>query len=460
VQQLLPLFPYQDVGRDFLVGKKIGLLADEMGLGKSAQAIRALEKLPCPAPSLVVCPAVARRNWAREFIKFGIEFPHSHVIEKAQDLQSWNLRSHLIISYNFAPQLLLWLQEKQKKFFTGQIKVFSAVVCDEVHMLKNMQSQRTKTVLGSEGLARYGRRFWALSGTPMPNHAGELWTLLYTMGATKLSYWKFVEKFCNTYGGFSKVGWSPTIVSGTKKSAIPELRKVLAPVMLRRQVKDVDIDLPPLIFSDPITLEKPERIPDADFTDGELKNLKAQRIQLLGIQQDHGLTAEALTLLAPSVATLRRYTGLMKVEGVSKLVNDELLHKAYDKIIIFAVHKQVIRSLLARLWLYGPVSITGETSPHAREVRIKNFMTLPKCKVLIGNIQACGTAINLTAASQVLFAEQSWTPGDNAQAVKRAHRIGTRETVFVRTCSLDESMDARINEVLKEKTESICLTFD
>lgn len=150
----------------------------------------------------------------------------------------------------------------------------------------------------------------------------------------------------------------------------------------------------------------------------------------------------------------------MKVEGVSKLIDSELTHKAYDKIIIFAIHTSVIEGLRDRLWGYNPVTLYGKDSTLQRERNIEVFQKDPKCKIAVCNILAAGTAINLTAASQVFFAEQDWVPGNNAQAIKRAHRIGSRKTVFVRVCSMEDSLDERINELLKEKSESICLTFD
>jgi SNF2 family DNA or RNA helicase len=74
--------------------------------------------------------------------------------------------------------------------------------------------------------------------------------------------------------------------------------------------------------------------------------------------------------------------------------------------------------------------------------------------VLIGQLQAAGTAINLTAANQVLFAESSWVPAENLQAAKRCHRMGQHRPVFVRISALDDSIDELIADTIQRKLEN------
>jgi SNF2 family DNA or RNA helicase len=92
----------------------------------------------------------------------------------------------------------------------------------------------------------------------------------------------------------------------------------------------------------------------------------------------------------------------------------------------------------------------------SREKNLKLFAHDSSTKVLIANIHAAGTAINLTNCNQVLMAESSWTPADNAQAIARCHRIGQKQPVFVRWVTLtDDPIDRKVSDIVKRKTKYI-----
>jgi SWI/SNF-related matrix-associated actin-dependent regulator 1 of chromatin subfamily A len=169
-----------------------------------------------------------------------------------------------------------------------------------------------------------------------------------------------------------------------------------------------------------------------------------------------------LEAMAKSVSTLRVLTGWQKVPEVLKLVKRELTDGEYDKIVIFAVHKIVVEQLREgfKKLKEHPVHIWGNTPPAVRDHRVKRFQNDPSCRIFIGNIQAAGTAITLTAAHQVLFVEQSWTPGDNIQAAMRCHRIGQTRPVLVRTVGLENSIDARVTDLLRRKSGMLCRMFN
>lgn len=444
----MSLYPHQKVGQSFLRAHRAAILADEMGLGKTRQVIAALN--PEGKSALVICPAIARRNWQDEFAK--VSGVSAHIIETKRDISKWDRHSHLITSYNFAHSLLQFIRERTR----GIVPIFQAVIPDEGHFLKNPQAKRTKYILGKGGLCHYSSRIWVLTGTPMPNHAGELWTLLYTLGATKLRYHAFVKKFCNCFGGFNPKtkNYDPFVITGTKRESMPELREILKPVMLRRLTKDV-INLPPLRFGH-VYLEKPKNLERDLLTDLDLEKLKEEQNQLGG-----EITLEKLSYLAPSVSTLRRYTGLQKVSSLAALFDEELRLEAYPKIVIFAIHRDVIEGLRRRLSSWSPYVITGATTSKDRDRQLELFnKPLGTGRIMLANILAAGTAINLQVSNQVFFAEQDWVVGNNAQALKRCHRIGQDKSVFVRTASLENSLDDRINQLLKRKTQEICEVMD
>lgn len=431
------LFPFQKEGSAWLATKRLALLADEMGLGKSAQAITAADDIAAKNV-LVLCPAVARINWDCEFRKFS---PYSRKFHIALDGKVRPPRGSLICSYDLAVRF------NEKGWLDGSY--FHVGVLDEGHFLKSMDAKRTKAVMGKDGVIRHCERVWMLSGTPMPNgNPGELWVMLYTFGRTKLPYMQFLTRFCafapnrGPYSGMMQI-------VGTRKDRLEELKDLLRPIVLRRMKKDV-LDLPEMLFGDVAVL--PGAVPSHLIMDCDpaLINEESE------IVAKNMLRLEAL---AGSVSTLRRYVALQKIQPVADLLSGELDQKLYSKIVVFATHVDVVKELARRLERFNPVTITGETPPKERHARQERFQTDSGCHLLIGNIQAAGIAITLTAASQVLFVEQSWVPAENAQAAMRCHRIGQRFPVTVRCVALADSIDEKVTATLRRKSKDIAAVF-
>lgn len=451
-----PLFDYQDVGATFLSGKTHALLADEMGLGKTVQAIRGLDRIHADR-ALIVCPSVARINWAREFEMWSVLKPNLSIMTKLTDVPP--ATGHVICSFDYMTKNFAQLRKLKWK----------ALIIDEAHFLKSHEAARAKAIMGAQGVIRSAERCWLLTGTPAPNHPGELWILLYTFGVTQLSYDAFINRYCivrpTTYG--------LKIVSA-KVEMIPELRQLLSKIMLRRLKKDVMKELPPITYGH-VSVEPGlvdvEILPS--FTQyfmptdrrGELNlELKRQQDLLTSVEanlkpnQDDKL--RALAAISDSVSTLRRYIGLQKCDASIEIISSELAANAYEKIVIFAIHRDVIETMRLGLKDFGAVVLYGNTDPSKRQANIDRFQNNPKCRVFIGNIHAAGTAITLTKSHHVTFVEQDWVPGNNAQAVMRCHRIGQDKPVSVRFIVLDGTLDAKIGFILKRKTEQLTQIFD
>lgn len=449
------LFPYQIEGADWLASRYHALLADDMGLGKSAQVATAADIIGANR-ILIICPAAARVNWQREFDKFSIFSPVFDIVT-SKKFEPSHTRS-IICSYDLAPTLIT----------KENIGTFDLLVLDESHFLKSLEAKRTAAILGTEGLIRRAKRTWCLSGTPSPNHAGELWTLFYTFGVTQLTHASFIKKYCNGY--FGPHGFQ---ITGTKKAMMPELKQLLSKIMLRRTKEEVMKELPEIFYQHVVV--------DAGFVDIEVESsfshyvfpidrrkeleqiLEDESKLLMNILEKTKLGATGIKMLealAESVSTLRRYTGLQKVQSVADIITRELADFAYDKIVIFAIHRDVIEGLRLKLKQYGAVTCYGGTNPDTKQKNIDSFQNNPKTRVFIGNIQSAGTAITLTAAHNVAFIEQDWVPGNNAQAAMRCHRIGQTKPVTVRFFSLSNSLDERISKVLRRKTEELTEIFD
>lgn len=452
------LMPYQIKGAHWLSKKTHALLADEMGLGKSAQSITASHWAGLETV-LVVCPAIARFNWADEFHKFD---PGKRsvcvVLQRNQTLRG----PVIVCSYDLVECVL---DQKDLKF--------DLIILDEAHFLKNPTAKRTQKVLGKYGLVHRAKCTWALTGTPTPNHIGELWPLLFTFRATTLSYEAFIHRFCVTI----ETGFGKQII-GTKTEKAQEIQEIMEKIMFRRMAKDVLKQLPQLIVSELFiepqypNLEQSPEFFEYTFSDRMKKYIaeKVKEEEKLVEQMEFEILNEPnsseneifakMEALSKSVSTLRRFTGLQKVKGVADLVKKELKEKLYQKIVIFGIHRDVIFQLEQELKEFQPRTIVGQTSPANRQIMIHNFQQYDTFQVMLCNIQAAGTAINLAFCDQLIFIEQDWVPANNAQAAKRLHRVGQTRPVKVRIAVIRDSFDQRLGRVLARKTKEISKIFN
>jgi len=435
------------------------LLADEMGLGKSCQTILAADMVGAQ-DILVVCPASVRVNWEREFERFSpMDRPCTVLMSGKDKLPAGGV---VICSYDM-------LQTFNHMF---KIRQWDVLVLDEAHYLKERSAQRTKAVYGRgakwPGLAAAAKRVWRLTGTPAPNDASELWTHLKSMGVTTSDYWDFTFRYCTGFD--SNYGFK---ITGMKNTA--ELKSTLNTVMLRRKKEHVLTKLPPITFHqvtvdrshvelDPVFFESLHRLgPDMKAAEGkfygELKVADQSLRQALTAVSGPGRPNEArlgiLVSMASSLGTLRRYIGMSKLPACIDIITDDLLADPTLKIVIFAVHQSVIEEARLRLAKFGAVTLYGGTPAAKRQANIDKFQKNPKCRVFIGNVQAAGVGITLTAAHQVVFVEQSWVPAENAQAAMRCHRIGQTKHVHVRIMSLAKSVDEQVNETLARKSREL-----
>lgn len=422
------LYPYQVEGARFLASatSKGALLADEPGLGKTRQAISAAVRFADGGMIVVVCPASAVGVWRREI---------ADVIEGDDGAMQWS-----VYSYNKASHA------------RGK---FAVLIIDEAHYAKTRDSVRTQALFGVKcdgvgGLVERADKVILLTGTPTPNNPSEIWPLAracfpkaITISAAGgidriLPYHAFVQRYCTTeqnYLGHVKI-------TGGKNLA--ELRAKLAPYVLRRRKEDVLPDLPAVRFS---VLPVEGRIPlsSSDAIDAEVR-LIGEALARRG--------AAGLREIAPHVASLRRVTGLAKVDGVCDWVEDWLAGGG-GKLVLFAHHRDVIAALCARLAPLGIAKVTGDTPPLWREGVAKQFQDDPKTKVFIGQNEAAGVAITLTASSTLLSLEPAWTPGVNDQIWQRIHRIGQANACDVRYPTIAGSIDEQVTRALIPKQGAI-----
>lgn len=423
---MVKAFPYQVFGAHWLAGKKYALLADEMRVGKTLQVVTACNEL-MTRRVLVICPAIAREHWRRNFEQsFDIPVTTIQVVKDFSQDKMILKRGVVIASYSALSRA------DSVNRFKGP---WDVIICDEAHYLKTPTSARTRALLGKSGLVHHSKRMWMLTGTPVMNHVAELWPMLYVFGHVKETYDDFVEKYCITR--FTPYGLQ---ILGTNKDEVGALKSVLSGFMLRRTLKEV----------------WPE-VSNISVNEFVIKGLDSELEEISYIFQDesdifqNALASDdplgSLEAYSEHVATIRRLIGMAKVLPAFHYIKSMNL----DKLVVFAHHVDVVTGLNRLLNDKGLPSVMIHGGTTDREKAIDLFMNNDKIRVFVGQIQAAGTAIDLSVADTVMFVESSWVPAENNQALMRVLNLAKQTTVNVEILTLKDSIDEDIQRVIKRK---------
>lgn len=434
----LPLFPFQEVGAAFLANRERAGLFDSMGVGKSAQVVRAADL--CGARRMVViCPAVARENWRNEFAKF--QMRHRTIVKgtSIHEFVAWanNRFDVIVLSYEMAAK---WAHH-----FHDLQECLDAVVIDEGHYLKNAETSRTRAILGDasdgiDGLLMWAKQAWWLTGTPVPNDPMDVWTFLRFSRCMPLNQPQFARRYFDSTARTYSTAHTP------KHEMLPELHTLIGNNALRRSLAQTGIELPPMFIT-------------TSLVDGDTKAVAEFLRQFPGLDRrilDALETGRGLSGIdADHVATLRRLIGEAKALPYAATLLSEL-ESGLDKMVVFGLHRDALRSVrdyLARHKIRCGL-IAGDTGEAERQAIMHAFQSDPSYRVVIGNIKAAGTAITLTASAHIDMLETAWAPGDNAQAIKRVHRITQARNVRARVIGLARSFDQQVAEIVAYKTEN------
>lgn len=405
----LKLRPYQEAGRDFLASRKHALLADQMRVGKTPQAILAADKVNAKRV-LVVCPAIATAQWAAEWAGWSPERLPAEVVTSTPP------------GFKNGVAVMSYDRAGRHNAALTQAAPWDVLIVDEAHFAKSPTAQRTQLIYAKGGLGWNAKRIWALTGTPAPNHAGELWPMLRAFGAVDRSYGAFVRHYCY-YDEVKQRVW------GNRADRLGELREVIAPFYLRRTRAQVAPDVPAVQFNllavDPV---KGADLPSTDL--GRISELD------------------------------RVAVALAKVPALVKEIEFNIqIAKNYEQTVVFGYHREPLRLLRDTLVGRGisAEEINGSTPGAMRESRQDRFRR-GDVSVLCAQIIAAGTAIDLSAASQGYFLELDWVPGNNEQAASRLVNLNTGFPVIIDVVNWPGTADDAVQRTLLRKQKNAVFT--
>ncbi|KAM1742063.1 hypothetical protein ACFX12_012104 [Malus domestica] len=427
------------------------LLADEMGLGKTLQAIAFASCVRDCWPVLIITPSSLRLQWA-SMIQQWLNIPSSDILvvlsqcggsnKSGFTIVSSNAKGtiHLdglfnIISYDVVPKI-------QNLLMASEFKV---VIADESHFLKNAQAKRTSASLPVIKRAQYAI---LLSGTPALSRPIELFKQLEALYP---DVYKSVHEYGNRY---CKGGTFGLYQGACNHEELHNLMK--ATVMIRRLKNDVLSELPvkrrQQVFLD--LAEKDMKQINAFFRElevvkGKIKACQSkEEVDSLKFTEKNLINKIYTDSAEAKIPTVLDYLGTVMEAGC--------------KFLVFAHHQSMIDSIYQFLLKkkVGCIRIDGSIPTVARQAYVTEFQEKDSIKAAVLSIKAGGVGLTLTAASTVIFAELSWTPGDLIQAEDRAHRIGQVSSVNIYYLLANDTVDDIIWDVVQSKLENLGQMLD
>lgn len=416
---LLELYGYQKIGVKFLErADGRALIADAPGLGKTAQAIGFAQHKNLK--TVIVCPLSVVVNWQREIKKF-----------TGKDATIWDAKHYYgklsaqfhIVHYDAVAKVAADLRDQK----------FDMLVCDEATYLKNRQTIRAKSVLGSY---KERRKFPGLktkyciflTGTPVMSRPIEAFALLNFLDKERFNnFFHFTER----YGGWK----------GDAPRNLQDLHDRTKDLVIRRKKEQILTELP----------RKQRNDLYVELTKAEQKEYKELLREVFGRWK----------VEKPSIGHMPKLQGFLIDKKIPRLIEmvDEFLDN--DKpILIFSNYLKPLKLLLEQ---YGEKAalLTGEMDRKDRQVAIDR-LTNGEAKVGLFSLTAAGMGIDglQHKIDTVVFLNMDWTPANHEQAEDRTHRIGQTAQVQVYYMVCVDTIDEYMRDILKEKQQIADLVVD
>jgi len=413
-----------------------GILADDMGLGKTIQTLAHLSKLKednkLLTPSLIVMPTSLIANWKNEAKKFtpNLSVLSLHGSDRAERLEKMDEYDVLLTTY---PLIV-----RDQKIFNEHS--FMYIILDEAQKIKN---HKTKMAIALKTFKSEYRL--ALSGTPIENHLGELWSIFSFL----------MPGFLDTMSFFKNYYQSP-IEKEHDFGRQNLLNKRVKPFMIRRTKEKVAHELP----------VKSEIIKYTQFENKQSKLYESIRVTMEKKVQEavnaKGLGSSHITIL-DALLKLRQVCcdpSLLKIDEARKVQEsaklelfldliDELLAEG-RKILVFSQFTSMLAIIEERI-IQREIKYTKLTgSTRKREEAIERF-TKGDADMFLISLKAGGVGLNLVEADTVIHYDPWWNPAVENQATDRAYRIGQTKAVFVYKLIVENTIEQKILELQKKK---------
>ncbi len=409
-----------------------GVLADDMGLGKTLQAIALLASTMAEGEmSLIVAPTSLTYNWQKEFSVFA---PH---IRTQVVSGSYTQRQELYkcIKEKKIPDVLITSYPIIRRDIGDMTDMsFRFVVLDEAQQIKNAASAGALAVKQLQAKTRF-----ALTGTPMENHAGELWSIFdFVLPGYLGSRTRFLRRYMDDQN-------------------TEELRKKIKPFLLRRLKKDVLDELP----------DKMETVMAAQMTQEQAKFYQATVSLLRGrvdqVLQEKGFAKGKMEVLSaltqlrqicchPSLVA-ENYTGS---SGKLEILMDILptLLSNGRRVLVFSQFTTMLQIMQKQMKLLGyhTLYLDGHV-PAEERLHMADEFNAGTGEIFLISLRAGGTGLNLTGADVVIHYDPWWNPAAEDQATDRVYRIGQKHKVDVIRLVTHDTIEEQVVELCQRKKE-------
>jgi len=411
-----------------------GILADDMGLGKTIQVLAFLQRRrahrQAKGPSLAVVPRSLVFNWIQEAAKFTPRLrvldytgPGRHALRES--FADFDL---IITTYGTVRTDIAELTHFQ----------FDYAILDEAQAIKNAESQSAKA-------ARLLRSHYklAISGTPIENHLGELWSIFEFLNPGMLGSDTVFKKY---------VGTGATLEQTDRVL----LAKTLRPFILRRTKQQVVEDLPEkteqTLYCDMEAEQR--RCYDelrAHYRDALLRKdtaeLNRSKIEVLEALLRLRQAACHPGLISPELAGEPSTKLEMLLPSISEVVEEG------HKVLVFSQFTSFLAIVRERLDQEKIIYEYLDGRTRNRAAKVERFQTDPLCPVFLISLKAGGLGLNLTAAEYVYLLDPWWNPAVEAQAIDRSHRIGQVQHVFAYRLICRGTVEEKILELQQKKRD-------
>lgn len=428
------LRPYQASGVQWLgflnqlgIG---GCLADDMGLGKTIQVLALLlvlkaRKVP-QSPHLLVVPASLLGNWQTEAARFAPSL-RMHVAHKSGDGidEETARKADVVVTTYGTLARTAWMRASK----------WDTVVIDEAQAIKNPGAQQTKAAKALQARVRL-----ALTGTPVENRAGDLWSLFDFLQPGLLG----------TVGEFGKLAskspdWSP-------------VRTLVSPYILRRLKTDEGV-APDLPAKTELRAECGLSREQAALYQQTIKELAAKLDTASGMER-RGLVLATLIRLKQICNHPSHWLGdggwetkrSGKLQRVVELV--EPIAARQEKVLVFTQFREAVGPLsMALQHSFGRAGLVlhGQTPVKKRQALVDQFQNDESFPFMVLSLKAGGTGLNLTAATHVIHFDRWWNPAVEDQATDRAFRIGQKHAVFVHKLVCRGTIEEKVDRMIAAK---------